>query len=393
MLTRERLWQRVSGAPLWGIVANMLVLPLVGLLTSVCLLLPLLPSPAWWCSRGAPWVGSGEIWSPCSPGSSPWPPVGSLHGSPCSWGGSPWPTCTPRCDAPGPSPSLLASSSLTLVALRGTGRAPETLIPEAPDLGQGDGLILQVPGGDATLIDTGPNPWAARRLVRVLSRRGGREPVHLVLTHPHGDHAGGWATLARLWPLASVTGPAMARPATRWEPFAPPSPVPQVRAVQPGEAWERGEARLDVRWPPKPFELPDANMGSLVLRVRWRDHELWPMGDALGIQERVLLDLGDPEAFPGTRLLKPGHHGSASASDPAWLEALRPDLVLFSVGRSNPFGFPAPATLEALRQAGDPSTATSGPAQGVQVCAEPRGWRIQEGNGRMRRVSPGASGP
>ena len=72
------------------------------------------------------------------------------------------------------------------------------------DVGQGDALILRVPGGSATVIDTGPSPWAARRIARVLSRRGIREPVNLVVTHPHGDHAGGWATLARLWPFEST---------------------------------------------------------------------------------------------------------------------------------------------------------------------------------------------
>src|ERR1035438_7728214 len=99
----------------------------------------------------------------------------------------------------------LVGLSFGLLALRGTGHAATTLSLEAVDIGQGDALLLRVPGGEATLIDTGPGPWTGRRLARVLSRRGVREPVHLVLTHAHGDHAGGWATLSRLWPLASTS--------------------------------------------------------------------------------------------------------------------------------------------------------------------------------------------
>ena len=101
----------------------------------------------------------------------------------------------------------------------------------------------------------------------------------------------------------------------------------------------RGAAAFSVRWPARAFALPDANMVSAVLRVDWQDRELWLMGDALAIQERDLMDLGEPG--PTThRLLKAGHHGSRNASDPAWIAALKPEVVIIPASYRNPFNTP-----------------------------------------------------
>jgi competence protein ComEC len=244
----------------------------------------------------------------------------------------------------------------------------------------------------------------------VLSRRGVREPVHLLLTHPHGDHAGGWATLARLWPLASTSVPVTANAEDPWEPFRPTAGADPAGLLR-GDVWSRGEAAFSVRWPPRAFVLPDANMVSLVLRVTWRDRELWLMGDALAIQERDLLDLGDPgsdqtggdrllavtrDAPPGTprvspgpspghtpfphRLLKVGHHGSRNASDPAWIAALNPEVVVIPAGFRNRFEHPHPETQETLRRIGLAPWVT-GISSGVRVAVVEGGWRIDTGDG------------
>lgn len=365
-----------GGAPLYGVAANLLLLPLVALLTPLCLLLTLLPLPGLLPAAAIllGWIGEGLV-----------PVFARLVPLATGWL---WPwlalalgwillaQCHCRFRPTRALATLLGAGSLLLMAFRGTGTAPDTLSLEAVDVGQGDALLLRVPGGRATLVDTGPSPWSARRVARVLSRRGVRESVHLVLTHPHGDHAGGWATLARLWPLDGPTGPAVAG-TDAWTPFAPPSGGILAARMR-GEAWQEGEARFEVRWPPVPLALPDPNMLSMVLRVRWRDRELWLMGDALGIQERDLLDLGDPGPSTARRLLKPGHHGSRTATDPAWIAALRPELALITAPRRSEF--PSPEVVAALDQAGV-RVLLGGVCAGVRVAAAPGGWRVETGLG------------
>jgi competence protein ComEC len=379
-----------GGAPLWGVPANLLLLPLVALLAPACLALTLLPVPGavpvlggligWAGQRLVPAfarivpLATGRLW-PWIALLLGWILLAQLH---AGMRRTRW-----LCAA-------LAAASLGLLAAGGVGRAPPALSVEAVDIGQGDALLLRVPGGDATLVDTGPDPASARRIARVLSRRGVREPVHLVLTHPHLDHAGGWATLARLWPLASTARPA--GPAQPWARYGPAGAGAGAGLLRRGQGWTRGEAAFSVRWPPGPLAVRDYNMASGVLRVRWRDREVWLMGDALSIQERDLLALGDPGEGGWHRLLKAGHHGSRGASDPAWVAALRPDLALVSAGRRNAFDHPHAEAMAALRSAGARVYVT-GARLGVRVTADRDGWLVETGDGQslwFPATGPGA---
>ena len=47
-----------------------------------------------------------------------------------------------------------------------------------------------------------------------------------------------------------------------------------------------------------------------------------------------------------------GHHGSATSTTQALLEAVRPELAVISVGLDNRYGHPDPGTLERLAAAG-----------------------------------------
>jgi len=367
-----------GGAPWWGILANLLVLPLVAFLTPLCLALILLPLPV--ITQGAAFVLTwmGDRLVPALTGIAPlgtgilwpwlllalgWLALAHLQG---------------RLKRTRALTVGLVLTSLGFFMCRGTGRSPDTLSLEAVDIGQGDALLLRVPGGDATLIDTGPGPWTGRRLARVLSRRGVREPVHLIITHAHSDHAGGWATLARLWPIHTTSVPVTADDEDPWIPYRPSAGEDPAGLLR-GDTWTRGEAAFGVRWPAQAFALPDANMVSAVLRVTWRDRELWLMGDALAVQERDLMDLGEPGPSMH-RLLKAGHHGSRNASDPAWIAALKPEVAIISAGFRNPFEHPHLETLETFRREGLTPWMT-GASCGVRVSAATSGWGIETGDG------------
>jgi competence protein ComEC len=368
-----------GGAPWWGILANLLVLPLVAFLTPLTLALILLPLPGLTQGAGFVLTWMGDRLVPVLTGIAPlgtgvlWPWLVLALG---------WLALAHRHGTLRRTRALtvgLLCTTLGFLGLRGTGQTPSTLTLESVDIGQGDALLVRVPGGAATLVDTGPGSWTGRRLARVLSRRGVREPVHLVLTHAHGDHAGGWATLARLWPMATTSVPVTADEEDPWLPFRPIAGADPAGLLR-GDTWTRGEAAFKVRWPERAFALSDANMVSAVLQVRWRDRELWLMGDALAIQERDLLDLGDPG--PGThRLLKAGHHGSRNASDPAWVAALKPELAIIPAGFRNRFEHPHPETLATFQRTGTPVWIT-GPSFGVRVSALEGGWGIETGDGK-----------
>lgn len=55
------------------------------------------------------------------------------------------------------------------------------------DVGQGDGLVVNLGGGSGILVDTGPDPTKIDRCLRRLKIN--KIPL-LVLTHFHADHVG-----------------------------------------------------------------------------------------------------------------------------------------------------------------------------------------------------------
>ena len=122
-------------------------------------------------------------------------------------------------------------------------------------------------------------------------------------------------------------------------------------------------------------------MSSAVLRVRWRDRELWLMGDALAVQERDLLALGDPGA--GARLPpaegRPPRQPERFRARPG-CRRLGPRLALVSAGRRNVFDHPHGEAMAALRSGGARVYVT-GTRLGVRVEAAEGGWRVEAGDG------------
>jgi competence protein ComEC len=73
-------------------------------------------------------------------------------------------------------------------------------------------------------------------------------------------------------------------------------------------------------------------------------------GDIGTPTERTLSSDGVP-LLP-IRILKVPHHGSLTSSSPQFLGAVRPQVAVFSAGRANHFGHPAPDVLERYRDIG-----------------------------------------
>lgn len=70
----------------------------------------------------------------------------------------------------------------------------------------GAATLIVTPAGETVLIDTGnPNRRDPDRIVKTLTEVAGMKQLdHVLITHYHGDHYGGAATLAELVPIANL---------------------------------------------------------------------------------------------------------------------------------------------------------------------------------------------
>jgi competence protein ComEC len=236
--------------------------------------------------------------------------------------------------------------------------APETLRVVFLDVGQGDATLVRMPGGRTMLVDTGGLAGSAfdigeRVLTPALRAFGVRRLETMAVTHGDPDHLGGAPVILRRF-----------RPGVVWEgvPVPPHIKLRELaaavgaghatwRTVQAGDSERNGSVEIRVLHPPPPeWERQKVrNDDSIVLELRLGDVSIVLPGDVGAEGERAVtsrLSLG-PIA-----VVKAAHHGSATSSTQAFIQAAHPSAVVFSAGRGNRFGHPAPVVVDRYRRAG-----------------------------------------
>ncbi|MFB7913356.1 ComEC/Rec2 family competence protein [Streptomyces sp. NPDC056061] len=234
------------------------------------------------------------------------------------------------------------------------------------DVGQGDALVLAAGDAAGVVVDTGPDPGLVDRC---LSDLGISEVPLLVLTHFHADHVRGLPGVLRGRAVGAIQTTSLDEPPEQVafvRRTAAASGVPLIRTV-PGERRRIGPLQWQVLWPvggtgaadaatgatsPMSGAAPvpqDPNDASITLYVRAGGLTLLLLGDLEPPAQQGLLRRYP--ALPPVDVLKVAHHGSAH-QDPALLRSVRPGLALVSAGKDNPYGHPAPRTLDALGAGG-----------------------------------------
>ena len=227
------------------------------------------------------------------------------------------------------------------------------------DVGQGDAILVELPEGQRLLVDGGPGgnqrlDVGERVLAPFLWNRPTQRLDVVALTHPDSDHSGGLrAVLTRFgvrefWENGRwITGTEETLRAVERSGAC-------RRTLVAGQRLWLGSALLTVLNPDgsRPLDDPPPegqNEESLVLRLDWRGFSLLLTGDLGGPgEERLLADHAPVRALA----LKVGHHGSRHSSTGAFLDAVEPAVAIISVGARNSFGHPTPEVLGRLEAAG-----------------------------------------
>jgi competence protein ComEC len=237
-----------------------------------------------------------------------------------------------------------------LVPLPTPGWPPRGWVLVACDIGQGDGLVLNLGGHSGVVVDTGPDPHL---MDLCLDRLGIRSVPIVVITHFHADHVDGLAGVLAGRQVGRIETSPVPDPdggARLVGSVAGRAGVP-VRTVTYGETTAVGPVRWQVLGPVR-TSYPDSdsapNDASVVLLVEVRGVRLLLMGD----EERPSqADLRRTTTGLRADVLKVAHHGS-SKQDLDLVDSVGARLAVISVGVDNDYGHPAPSTLRLLRDAG-----------------------------------------
>ncbi len=272
------------------------------------------------------------------------------------------------------------------------------------DVGQGDATLLMFPDGRAFLVDAGGLPAAplqdptdgpvfdigARVVSRALRAFGVRTLDTVVLTHGDADHIGGARSVLRSFrPRAIWEGvPVPPYPPLQWLAETADSIGAEWRTVQANDRLRLGAVELHVLHPPPPdWERQRVrNDDAVVLAVRLGNVMVILPGDIGREGERHTLEHLPRFELPSFTVLKAPHHGSATSSTREFLERVRPAAVVFSSGRDNRFGHPAPVVVERYRALGTTMFST---AEDGAVILDTNGESVEIRTWSGKRMSRG----
>jgi competence protein ComEC len=379
-----------------GILANLPIVPLSGLITALgtaaCALL--LATPA-----GLPWLNHANAWL-----------VDLLFATAAWFAAWPWSTVRVYTPTPGMLAAYYAIGAACLLALspdpgrrltgsrRGwfrtrrwagwlgaTGALVGALAlavqvglrlwpPGGPpavgitllDVGQGEALLVELPGGRRMLVDAGGVPGdrfdvGARVVAPFLLHQWVGSLDVLVLTHAQVDHIGGVPAILRGFPVGEVWSGDTPYPSVTFlwvQEYLRHRRIPHriLSAGSPLIRW--GEAAIEVLHPaPRPDREGGAarvgrlrpNDASLVLRLGIGRHAALLTGDVE--REGELALLRRPAALRA-QVLKVPHHGSRTSSSISFLAAVRPEVAMVSAGYRNRFNHPHPEVVERYQALG-----------------------------------------
>lgn len=222
----------------------------------------------------------------------------------------------------------------------------------ALDIGQGDAIFIEDQAGHQILIDGGPAQKILEELPKYL-RLSDRFIDLIILTHPHADHLAGLVEVAKRYQIGGVLeSGAVYQSAvyTEWHRLLTKQNIPVIPA-RAGEVIKlAGDVRLEILAPLATWtgrEAPEIHDSMVVARLVVATSTGLALftGDMEQDLEQKLLARG---VDVSARVLKVGHHGSRTSTGERFLEKVRPDYAIISLGKDNRYGHPHQITLDTL---------------------------------------------
>ena len=243
---------------------------------------------------------------------------------------------------------VVSLAALLSASTPATHQPPELVVL---DVGQGDSILLRLPGRVEILVDGGGTPFSdfdvgSGTVLPALRALGVDELELVVSTHADADHSEGLVSVLREMPVQLLAVGVQDRGTPAYDELVGTarSKGVEVRAFGRGERIRIGDALLEVlNPPPRPYGKSNDDSLALAVYLRGVPRALL-LGDISKVVEQELTP-------PAVDVLVAPHHGSASSTSTRLLRMASPRHAVISVGR-NSYGHPSGEVLERLREAG-----------------------------------------
>lgn len=235
------------------------------------------------------------------------------------------------------------------------------------DVGQGDAILISS-GNTQVLIDGGKDPKI------LLDRLGEQMPygdtsIEMVIaTHPDADHIGGFSEIIPHYTIASVGETTVRKDSSvyqLWEKNIYDYNLPRYIFSFGEKIVFSNGASIRVLYPfrNQKEDKKDTNSMSLVLLLEYKEQSFLLTGD-IPADKESLIETHDAD------VLKVSHHGSKTSTSQTFLEAMKPEDAIISVGKENSYGHPHQEVIQALRDRGVRMFRTDESGSITYICGE-----------------------
>tara|TARA_Y100000034_G_scaffold21881_1_gene25198 strand:- start:52516 stop:54846 length:2331 start_codon:yes stop_codon:yes gene_type:complete len=224
------------------------------------------------------------------------------------------------------------------------------------DVGQGDAILVRTPENKTLLIDGGQRfgkrDYGTQVVNPVFNHLGIQGINWLVMTHPHSDHIGGLISVTQSFKVDTTFDTYLDYESWTYRQLRQQLDEQNTVLIRPSP----GDLRNIEQNVKMAFFAPDSNFtrenrivnnSSIVMKLIYGKTSFLFTGD---MELDGEYELGRYENALNAKVLKVGHHGSKTSSSAQFIEKVKPEIAIVSVGYKNKFRHPSNDVLERLNQ-------------------------------------------
>lgn len=273
-----------------------------------------------------------------------------------------------KCRALRMLPSLVII--ITAAAVIGMHSAPENSVTFL-DVGQGDGIVVRTDAGGVYLFDCGSTSRGSvgEYVLKPYLKYCGISRIDgIIISHEDTDHCNGieellknrtkWGIEIENILLPKVEGEefenimSAVEEGNRASPYKHEDDCPRIIYINAGTYWQDGSAKFTCMHPSENLITDDMNAASACFLVESGGCTLLLTGDVEAEGEEQLLAELKKAGTAGLDILKVAHHGSKYASSEEFLQTVSPRIAVISCSSINRYGHPAPETIANIEAVG-----------------------------------------
>lgn len=244
-------------------------------------------------------------------------------------------------------PTEIESNGSAYIADGGTKPEPtQPVETHFVDVGQADFTLFDGPEANV-VVDTAD--WQDENVVPYLREQGIEEVDLVVITHPDADHIGQFDEVIENVEVTEVWMSGTPHTTQTYEDAVDAVIESDAGYYEPraGEDFAVGGMRIETLHPEEGELTGDGQRDSVSMRVNYGETSFMVTGDAEKGAERSMVENAEEgEIELDSDVYQMGHHGSDTSSTRAFLEAVDPEVAVYSAGEDNSFGHPNDEVLE-----------------------------------------------